>query len=181
MKVFKILQKIFMVVALAAFLASFIIAAVNLEGDAAYLAVVSANVGVFAAAAVGVFLLSSSNDVAKRVGHGLTLAAFAAGLALAIMTFGEYSIAPILVIVAVAALALYYLSVLIIFIMKKSSPDSIENPNDDARVVCIREWKHIMEEGIISPEEYEEKRQQILGLKTKDAKDAKANRSALEK
>ena len=48
--------------------------------------------------------------------------------------------------------------------MKKSGSDA-ESPNEDIRIIRIREWKQIMDEGIITKEEFESKRCQILGIK----------------
>ncbi len=184
MKIFKVLQKIFIFVALGLFLASLVAAAADLEYEAAYVTTGLSMFGVFVLAAVGVFLLFSNNDTAKKVGHGLVISSYAIGLALAIMTMTEQiQIASVLVIIAAIALALYYLCALVIYIMKKSEPASIDNPEEDVRIVRIREWKRIMEEGIISAEEYEEKRQQILDIKTKskELKPAKAEATAADR
>ncbi len=168
MKVFKILKQIFQICATALFLASIVICAIDMEsaGNAVYLTAMLAAVGCVVVGTVGMFLLSSPHDTVNRIGHAFALSAFTIGLTYALVNI-EASTAAILMLVAAVMLALYYLCILILKIMRKSSPDA-ESPNDDIRIVHVKEWKKIMEEGIISPEEYEAKRCQILGIEKKD-------------
>ena len=194
MKPFKILRLIFQVCAAALFLATLVIVALDgptstasdVETTAAPLATTKgaiANlsflsfligfVGTFALATVGIFLVSSPQDTASRVGHGFVISSYAIGLAAALM-YIENSTAAIVMLIAVIALALYYLCILILKIMQKGYAET-KSPNEDIRIVHVKEWKKVMEEGIISPEEYEEKRCQILGIKPKkeEAKELK--------
>ncbi len=163
MKPFKILRQIFQILSIALFLTSFVMCAIELESNAEFFTMVLSFVGLSTLATVGTFLLSATNDTAKRVGHGFVISSFVLGLTVAIM-FIEASSAAILMLVSVILLALYYLCVLIVSIMQRSSKN-IESPEDDIRIVHVKEWKKIMDEGIITKEEYEVKRCQILGIK----------------
>lgn len=181
MKVFKILKVVFLVLALTLFLASFVLCGIragttidedaeastneSIAADTSFMAALTTYVGLFAMAAVGVLLMSANGDTAKRVGHGLTISSFAVGLAVALTFINAHSVAAVFMLIAAVLLVLQYICMFVIYVIKKNSPDAAEDPNEDVRVVRIREWKHIMEEGIISPEEYEEKRVQILGIK----------------
>ncbi len=169
MKPFKILRLIFQALCISLFLASFVICGIDIEYNALFLASLIANIGIGTIATVGVFLLSATSDTAKRIGHGFTLSSFALGLTFALQTLAAGSSAAILMLVAVIMLALYYTCVLVIHIMQRNT-GTIENPDDDIRIVRVREWKKLMEEGIISEEEYEVKRCQILGFKSDDKK-----------
>ncbi len=164
MKLFKILRSTFLVLAMILFLASLVVCGVNVEGDALFFATISAYVGLYALATVGVFLMTSANDTAKRVGHALAISSFTIGLAISLMFVTSYSVAAVIMLISVVLMALQYLCMFVLAVMKKHSPDATENPNEDIRVIRVREWKHIMEEGIISAEEYEQKRTQILGI-----------------
>ena len=165
MKPFKIVKLIMQIGALALFLASLIVCGVDVEtqANATFMTMLAGFIGVFTLAAVGIFLLNASADAPRLVGHGLTLSSYTIGLTAAI-TYLNDSTAAIVMLVAVILLALYYLFTLIVWIMQKSCA-SAESPDDDVRIVRVKEWKKIMEEGIISQEEYEAKRCQILGIK----------------
>ena len=165
MKTFKILGKVFLIAAAALFLASLVICAVDLQSpdNPAFLAFVNGYMGLFALATVGTFLLTASSEVAQKVGHGLVISSYVIGLTAAI-TFIEGSSAAMLMLVAAVLLAFYYLCRLVLFVTCKSVEEP-ESPNDDIRIVHVKEWKEIMDQGIISPGEFEEKRCQILGIK----------------
>lgn len=172
MKVFKILSRIFQICAAVLFLASLVVCGIMPE-ELPYMTTMVAFVGVFALGVVGIFLLSAQSDVAKRIGHGFVISSFGIGLTAAIgnMTIvvdGEEttSIAAILMLVAAILLAFYYLCELVVSIIRRSG-SYVESPDEDVRITRVKEWKSLMEEGIISEEEYEEKRCQILGIKVK--------------
>lgn len=169
MKTFKILRLVFQALCISLFLASFVMCGIDIEYNAVFLATLITNIGIATIAAVGVFLLSATSDTARRIGNGFTVSSFALGLTFAIQSLVTGSSAAVLMLVAVIMLALYYMCVLTINIMQRTS-GTIENPDDDIRIVRVREWKKLMEEGIISGEEYETKRCQILGLKSDDKK-----------
>ena len=180
-KAFKIVNKILLAIAVALLCSSIIVPGITLKSiDMTYLVLVIINTNVVIAAVVGAILSYSNNDIAKRVGHGFIVAAFVLGLATALVTLktttttvgtttkkgSETSIASVIMIVASIVLALSYVFNLLIYILGKNSNDTL-NPSEDVRIVRIKEWKQLMEEGIITQEEYEEKRIQILGIKTK--------------
>ena len=164
MKTFKILRQIFQILAVAMFVLSVVICGIdNTTENAAFLTTLTLYGSVVIFAVVGAFLTSASSDVARRIGHGLVLPSFAVGLTVALL-YMEDSSAAIIMLVAAILLALYYLWALVLKITQKNGLQ-IDSPNEDTRIVRVKEWKQIMDEGIISPEEFEEKRCQILGLK----------------
>lgn len=170
MKVFKILCKIFQICATVMFLASLVICGITASdslGDTAFLTEMVSFTGVFVLGTVGMFLLCAKSDTARRVGHGLVVSSFATGLMAGILFIDE-STAAILMIVAVVLLLFYYICRLVLFIFGKDNDDN--DPQEDIRIRRVREWKSIMDEGIISAEEYEEKRCHILGIKKESSK-----------
>ncbi len=182
-KVFKIVNKILLALSVTLFCVSIILPGITLEtADVAFLTYVLANTSVVIAAVVGAVLICSNNDIAKRIGNGLTVSAFVIGLAVAIIQLGEstYAIddevtatgsptAAVIMLIATIVLALSYIFNLIIFILNKDSNENL-NSSEDIRIIRTKEWKQLMEEGIITQEEFEEKRVQILGLKPKTDK-----------
>ncbi len=184
MKPFKILKLIFQAASTAAFLASLVFCALDVSVvNTAFLSFMTSYGLFFALAAIGTFLVSATSDVANRIGHGMLISSYAVGLTASLMYIGgvesgtqtaakaaeEVPTAAVIMLVAAVLLALYYLCNLILKIMQKNS-EGFEAPEDDIRIVHVREWKKIMEEGIISPEEYEVKRCQILGIKSQEKK-----------
>ncbi|MDE6676899.1 MAG: SHOCT domain-containing protein [Clostridia bacterium] len=176
MKALKVLSKVFQSLAAVLFVVSIVVGCALSEDnqtDQTYITLILTQIGLVACALVGILLTWAKGDTAKKVGHGLALAAYAMGLAFSVwmLTYedDDTSIGAVLMIVAVAMLAAYYLCKLIGVIMNKGLP-YVEDPSQDSRIIRIKEWKHLMEEGIISEEEYEEKRVKILGIKSKPEK-----------
>lgn len=185
-KVFKILSKTLLVIAVALFAASFIIPGLSdNQSDQTYLLLIVANACILVFAVTGAILIESGNDTVRRIGHGLTVSSFLLGLTFAIPNLSSQvtidstiynvkSTAAIIMIVANAILVLSYLFRLIILILNKNGVAEADSPSEDSRVLRIREWKQILDEGIITEEEFEEKRCKILGL-TKTNKPANKN------
>jgi len=180
-KAFKVMSKILLIVAVILFCASLMLPGITQETiDMSFLAQLLSNTGLVIGAVLGPILIYSNNDTVKRVGHGLTGSAFVLGFALAVINLNlstsddvrdsvsvSDSASAVVMLVAAVVLALSYVFNLIIFIMNNGATENV-NPTEDIRVIRIKEWKQLMEEGIITREEYEEKRVQILGIKPKN-------------
>ena len=183
MKKFKIVSIVMLVVAVALLALGIIISTVSSKPqEEIYIALVQLNSVLIACAGIGVLMMTAKSDTAKKVGNGLTIVGFVTALVCALATMhaisktnnalGENSeellgtsIGAVITIVAAALLLLHYAFLLVAYILNKSNAS--DNPNDDVRIVRIKEWKQLKEEGIITEAEYEEKRVQILGLKKK--------------
>ena len=122
----------------------------------------------------------AKSECARKVGNGLTIASFATALVCAVSAIvlsgeleestisseSEISIGAIVVIIAVVFLLLHYAFLIADNVLSKNN--AIANPAEDIRVLRIKEWKQLFDEGIITESEYEEKRTQILQInKTK--------------
>ena len=181
-KALKITSIIILIIAALLFAASVVLPAATTDNklDAAFLILVQLNSIVLAGAGIGIALMFAKNDTAKKIGNGLTIASFVTGLLCAVSIMAEYgemaddatndvevSIGAILMIVAVVFLVIHYAFLVAYYVINKSSA-GIATPSDDVRIVRVREWKKLLEEGIINQEEFEEKRVQILGIKPKD-------------
>lgn len=177
MKVLKILKTVFLACSAVLFIFSFVLCGamaaypVAYPAEASYFTILSALISVCVWALVGIFLLSATNGIAQKVGHGLTISAYSVGLTVSLFSI-RFSSCAIITLVSVILLAFYYLCILIFAIIKRSFPTECE-VEEDVRIKRIREWKKVMEEGIITPEEYEEKRCKILGIKTEQKNDKK--------
>ncbi len=179
MKIFKILKTIFLSLAIVLFLSTIIICAIQSKdlidsvahvNDLLFTALITA-FGIYLFAILGAFLLTAKSDIAHKIGHSFLIFSFLFGLTLFVSALGSDNmpLALIIMLIAIIMLVLYYICNLVIVIVNKNIPDA-ENPSDDVRIANIRAWKKVMEEGIISEEEYEEKRCKILGIKPKGDK-----------
>jgi len=120
---------------------------------------------------VGAFLRENKGPVASKVGEGFVLAAVLMmfGVAAPVLFFTET--AGLTIVLAFVAAILYAVDAIIrfiIFIVKIVRPELAENnPDVDERIQNVLKWKQLADDGIISKEEFEEKRVKILGLDKK--------------
>ena len=179
MKKFKIVSNVMLIVAISVFFLSIMIPAINQKStmEAAFLVLIQANAIILALAGIGVFLIFSHGETARKVGNGMTVVSFIWGTVCALaMLIGtpegskDKSIGAICMLVAALLLLLHYAFLLVSHILKRNSAE-MENPNENIRIIRIKEWKQLLEEGIITKEEFEEKRVQILGITPKADKE----------
>ncbi|MCH5154447.1 MAG: SHOCT domain-containing protein [Clostridiales bacterium] len=175
MKKFRLVSNIMTIVAISLFMLSIVLSAISASlMDAALLALIEVNLVLIACAGIGVFLMFAKNETARKLGNGMTVVGFLTGLVCAlgiVAATGEeddISIGAIVLIVSFVVFVLHYAFLLVDYLLNRNSANL--DPNDDIRIVRVREWKALLEEGIISEEEYEEKRIQLLGIKSKDNK-----------
>ncbi len=72
------------------------------------------------------------------------------------------------VIAALISAIIYFVSLgtkLIIFVSEKVKPQVTNDPDSDPTIQAVLKWKSLQERGIISEEEYESKRVELLKLK----------------
>lgn len=70
-------------------------------------------------------------------------------------------VAPILVIIACFVILVHYLFVFICYTKNQNAP---KPSNNDNNIALLREWKSLLDENIITPEEFGQKKSEILGL-----------------
>ena len=120
---------------------------------------------------IGAFLRENKGPVASKIGEGFVLAAILAmfGSAAPVLFFNEA--AGLTVVLAFVGAIIYAVDAIvrfIIFIVKIVRPETAENnPDVDERIQNVLKWKQLADDGIISKEEFEEKRVKILGLDKK--------------
>ena len=181
MKKFKIVSNVMLVVAMAVFVLGIVLSALDTTvKEELFLESVWSNAIILACSGIGVFLMFSKNDTAKKSGNGLTVAAFVTGTICALATItaiskinaeapeGEHvgmSIGAICMIVAAVLLVLHYAFLLVNYMLNRNLVKN--DPDEDVRIIQIKKWKQLKEEGIITEEDFEEKRVQILGIKPK--------------
>lgn len=173
MKKFKIVSNVMLIVAVSLFFLGIILPALSpksaLEG--AFLLMVQANALLLALAGIGAFLMFSKNEAARKAGNGMAVVGFIVGTVCALTILvnvpegtKDQSIGAICMLIAAVLLLLHYAFLLVSHILKRNG--EMENPNENIKIIRIKEWKQLMEEGIITQEEFEEKRVQILGIKS---------------
>lgn len=179
MNKFKFSSDVLAAIAIFVFILSIIIALLtDSASDKVFLGLIEANILVISFAGIGFSLKLSKNDTVKLLGNGMTVVGFATGFicALSILAnldkqYDDTPIGTIFMVVSLVVLIISYLCLLIDYLISNNSllnhnSNSTDNPNEDIRIIRIKEWKVLLDEGIISEEEFEEKRAQILDLKS---------------
>ena len=165
MKIFNVIKKTILILSCVLLGVCFVLAGITLDpNDTA----ISTGLLMFVVPAfIGFFLFGSENKIANRIGMGLTTAAMLIQLFFA-LTKLENSTAAIIGLWSVVLYAIYFMVVFVGYLAMGDKADN--DPEKDPRITKILGWKKLLEEGIISEEEFEEKRIAILGLKKKDDK-----------
>ena len=163
MKVFNVIKKIILILSFVLLGVCFVLAGITLDSsDAA----ISNGLLMFVVPAfISFFLFGSENKIANKIGMGLTTAAMLIQLFFA-LTKLDNSTAAIIGLCSVILYAIYFIVVFVGYLAMGDKADN--DPSKDPRISKILGWKKLKEEGIISEEEFEEKRIAILGLKKKD-------------
>lgn len=166
MKGLKISSKVLLIVSVALVgLSLFIAAMTDNDLDNQLYVLFQVYLTVLLGLGVGVFLMFTKNDVAKKIGAGFVAVAMlfsfinsALVLKLGSDFDGKTAVSAIFIVIAVVLYIAHYVLVLITNLMNKAN-----NSGGDVRVKHIKEWKALMDDGIITSEEFEEKKKQILG------------------
>ena len=163
MKIFNVIKKTILILSCVLLCVCFVLGGITLDqNDAA----ISTGLLMFVVPAfIGFFLFSSENKIANRIGMGLTTAAMLIQLFFA-LTKLENSTAAIIGSCSVVLYAIYFIVVFVGYLAMGDKADN--DPEKDPRIRKILGWRKLQKEGIISEEEFEEKRIAILGLKKKD-------------
>lgn len=165
MKIFNIIKKVILVLAFVFTGVAFVLGGITLNQiDVTFS---SALVAYVIIGFVGFFLMNAKNEIAKKVGLGITTGFMVILFYLSLVAISN-STAAIMGLVSVVLYVVYFLIALIGRIAIGSDNDN--DPETDPKIKKILGWKKLQEEGIISAEEFEEKRQEILCLKKNNLK-----------
>ncbi len=120
---------------------------------------------VILAIAMSAVFYFSKKEVAKRIADALAITAFTilfAGGLIGLSSAG--GLTPTFIFVAAILFIISLIFRLIIWIAIKVKPDldQAEEPENDPKVRAILKWKRLMEEEVITKEEYEAKRKAIV-------------------
>lgn len=123
---------------------------------------------------IGAILNYSDKKMVARVGKGLAAVGYIVPLLLSLMIIisskeNYVSLGFILLIVGIVLLIISYVFDIIIFVVDKEENDTTV----DARIEKVRYYKTVLDEGIISEEEYQQKKNEILQLSAGKEKPAK--------
>ena len=185
MKVLKVLEKILLYLACTLCVASLTTSAIldesqGVSGMMTYLTSIIAYIGVggvftiVAALIIGTLLYFNGNVVVRKIAMGLVISSvilvFFTGLiimgATAKTAATDTALSPVLSLVGGI---LYACSVLcgfiyyIVCLVKPVSEDQLD-PVNDKKVILIMKWRKLMDEKIITEEEFMAKRNELLGI-----------------
>lgn len=131
-------------------------------------------------AAVGIVLLQSLQTTPRKIGHVATVFSILSTMGFACLMAEKTEYFAMLICSAVCLMASYVLCVLEIVQSKMGNPVTNKAfraankkvasmlASDTERIARIREWKQLLDEGILTPEEFAEKKTEILGMAPKE-------------
>lgn len=152
-KYFKLISNVLLYLAMAMFLITlFVGGIINDRSESEFLALLIVIPMEIFAAIIGVLLINTKNEIVHRIGHGLTISSFAIGFMCGLMEARD-SVSAVLMIVAGSLLILYYVFLLIEYVVNKQEKNLITQ---------AVEWKKLYDDGLITREEYETKRSEML-------------------
>lgn len=162
MKVFNIIKKVILVLSFIFSGVAFVLGGIVLDQyDIAFSAALLSFVIV---GFTGFFLISAKNQIASKVGLGISTGFMLVLFYLSIASI-ERSVSAIMGLVAVILYVIYFLVAFIGYLAIGGSGDN--DPETDPKIKKLLGWKKLQEEGIITSEEFEEKRLEILNIKQK--------------
>lgn len=163
MKIFNIVKKIILILSFVFGIFSFVYSSFTLDGFDQTVSTLL--ISFIVLAFVGFFLFFAENKIAKKIGQGI-VTGYMVILLYGSITYIEKSVAAIFGLTSAILYAIYYLVCLIGYLALGSEGDN--NPNNDIRIKKILGWKELQNQGIITAEEFEAKREEILyGKKNK--------------
>lgn len=165
-RVFKILKSILLIGSFVFFGIALVIGGITLNPDSLIVSnyLVVYIVGTFSF--VGVFLMYSTNDIAKKIGTGLAVELMLMSFFVGIM-YLESGITAIFCLIASIIFILYWVVVLIGHLAIKEAPLLEDN---DELIAKLNKWHELLEKEIITKEEFQLKRDKILGLNQQNKK-----------
>lgn len=113
---------------------------------------------------VGALLYFVKENIARRIGIALAAASFIAVFAVSISLMETGFATPLVGLVAGILFGVSLLFKLIMWIVKVARPDAGEenDPSTDPKVQLILKWKGLLDQKVITEEEYELKRKEIV-------------------
>lgn len=115
---------------------------------------------------VGLTLSFTKNDISKKIGLGFMLSGIGLNAVTAVNTLvvsGENT--PYFIYVSLVGIILFAASFVFLafaYVDKKSTSD---DPDQDPAIQKLIKWKKLLEEGVITQDEFTEKRNLLLGIK----------------
>ena len=157
MKIFNIVKKIILILSFVFGIFSFVYSSFTLDGFDQTVSTLL--ISFIVLSFVGFFLFFVENKIAKKIGQGI-VTGYMAILFYGSITYIDKSVAAIFGLTSVILYAIYYLVCLIGYLALGSEGDN--NPSNDIRIKKILGWKELQNQGIITAEEFEAKREEIL-------------------
>lgn len=169
-KVMNKLYYAFLIASVSVMILSYALAGI-LEGGGNYAQVASTLATALAATTVtsllvGLTLVFTKNEISTKVGLGLLLAGF--GMAFITVLNSMTGTLPYFAIMSLVAIILFGISFIFKAIAVADKRSNSDDPDEDPTIQKIIKWKKLLDEGILTEQEYQDKREAILGLNKKE-------------
>ncbi len=164
MKIFNIIKQVILILSFVFAGLSFVLGGITLDPESVTFSVALISFMFFGF--IGFFLFNSSNDVARKIGLGLTTGFMVVEFYFSVSSISATNTSAYIGLISVILYVVYFLVTFIGFIALGSN--QTDDPETDPKIKKILGGKKLQENGIISAQEYKEKRQMILGIKPKN-------------
>ena len=118
-------------------------------------------------------LMFNENKIMRALAIGVATAVFTYGLIFFLAVTNNAGTSILVGLVAAIVYAISWVFQIIIAAVRHVRREDGEDPADDKRVRKIMEWKNLLDQEIITEEEFMAKRNAILGIENKPAKPVK--------
>ena len=174
MKTIKLIERIFLILTVSLIAVGSIIAVTEATATSlltlllAYVGTFSV-FGIFAIMLVSLVLHHHKNKTVRYVADVLFLACMIPVLATTV--YGLAYVGDTLSIILLVSCITYIaasVTKLIGYVVLRAKPDKLD-PDNDEKVIYILKWKRLLDKGVITPDEFQAKRQAILDFGEKEA------------
>lgn len=115
---------------------------------------------------VGLTLSFTKNDISKKIGLGFMLSGIGLNAVTAVNTLvvsGENT--PYFIYVSLVGIILFAASFVFLAFAYVDKNSASDDPDQDPAIQKLIKWKKLLEEGVITQDEFTEKRNLLLGIK----------------
>lgn len=162
MKAYTIIKNAVLILAVAMLCLAGILGITSNKTAGSGIAVIA--IAVIPTAILGLFLAYTKNDISKKVGYAFLTTAFVLAF-VQTLPYEASEISVVFMLIGAGLYAVYYIIIGVALLATRGRP--AVDPGADPKITLLKKWKELLDEGMITKEEFEEKRIAILGLKKK--------------
>lgn len=115
---------------------------------------------------VGLTLSFTKNDISKKIGLGMSLAGVVLNAVVTVNTMVVSGAnAPYFVYISLVGIVLFAASFIFLAFAAADKKSGADDPDQDPSIQKLIKWKKLLEDGIITQDEFTQKRNMLLDIK----------------